>query len=201
MKSVIIKATGEALFFLEDNEPAWIGDNGLNGRYRAYDISNDIHEIVTTSAPPNRLPGAYAWNGSVWAVSNQAKVDDYLADELVKAVTFKKSQINAKRIAVETGGITVGGVNVGTKKEDISEITAALSLFSRNPLESTNHKFSTGWEVVSKASLEAMQDAVWAHRKAVAANHRSHDEAIDALILGGATAGDINTYDYSAGWD
>lgn len=87
-------------------------------------------------------------------------------------------QIAASRYALETGGITVGGMAIRTDRESQSMIASALQIVNRNPAAVIDWKGPSGWAQIDKAAVEAVADAVGAHVQACFSAERLRQEAL-----------------------
>ena len=123
---------------------------------------------------------------------DQEQLDDLIAQ--LKTQKLADLESKAKEVALED--LTVGGVTFTTNAISISEITSSLSIMGRSPAEDIDFQSVGSWATANKASLEAMQDAIWTKKKATSANHKLHDDAINAL----ATPQAVTAYDFSEGW-
>lgn len=86
----------------------------------------------------------------------------------------------AKRFAVETGGVTVGGAAIDTSRDSQSMITGAYTYSQAHPSETINFKAASGWVVLDAATLAAIATAVGAHVQACFAAEAAVAAAIDA---------------------
>ncbi len=119
-----------------------------------------------------------------------------LADNLSNAKANKQEDLAVKAESVNNEGVTVNGLDIDSDHKTIGDITSSLSLIGRNPTEEINFKANNGWGIANKATLEAMQDVLWTHRKSTNANHKLHYDVIEALT----TPSSVETYDFSGGW-
>lgn len=126
---------------------------------------------------------------SVWTY---AVTEKPAADVLAARLAELDDLTDAKKEA----GVIVNGMEIGTDTDAITELTGALSLMGRNPNETTPFKAKNGWAVADKATLEAVQDAIWNHIKAVNVNSKAHYDALSALTTGQ----DIVDHDITTGW-
>lgn len=114
---------------------------------------------------------------------------DELKADLVAAAT-------AERWARETGGISIGGVQVGTNLDDQNRLSGVLSAIQLGGLESVDFKAQSGWVQLTAAELQGIALAISAHVQACFTAERAHHEAIEQL----QTQADVDAYDVMAGW-
>ncbi len=107
-----------------------------------------------------------------------------------------KKRITAKRWAVETGGVMVGGMRVLTGIEDQNRITTVVANARRSGLQTVDFKAAGAWVTISVADVEAIACAIALHVQASFTAERAHHEAIDALPDLAA----VQVYDVTAGW-
>jgi len=103
----------------------------------------------------------------------------------------------AYRYAVETGGITVGGITVATDRESQAMLTGAWVRLQQAPDLLIDWKGETGWTQLDKSSIDALAAAVGTHVQACFTAERVHAEAIMALV---EDVEEIDGYDVDAGW-
>ena len=114
---------------------------------------------------------------------------DELKADLVAAAT-------AERWARETGGISIGGVQVGTNLDDQNRLSGVLSAIQLGGLESVDFKAQSGWVQLTATELQGIALAISAHVQACFTAERAHHEAIEQL----QTQADVDAYDVMAGW-
>lgn len=117
-------------------------------------------------------------------------------DELTGMKANLRMRVAAKRFAIETGGIKVGGTDIKTDRDSQAMIMGALLFTQRNPAATISWKGVAGFVDLTTAQIEAIADAVAAHVQACFAAERQHHQAIEAI----ATVMDAMTYDIEAGW-
>lgn len=86
----------------------------------------------------------------------------------------------AKRYAVETGGIWVGGMFVLTDRDSQNLIQGARALSVEEPDEPVEFKASSGWITIDAATIQGIALAVGRHVRACFAAERLVSAAIDA---------------------
>lgn len=109
--------------------------------------------------------------------------------ELLRAVA-------AKRWAIESGGLMVGGAVVATAIEDQNRITSVIVNAERAGLQSVDFKATSGWVTLTLAELVAIASLVAQHVQRCYSAERAHAEAIAPLHDIAA----LRAYDLSAGW-
>ncbi len=114
---------------------------------------------------------------------------DELKADLVAAAT-------AERWARETGGISIGGVLVGTNLDDQNRLSGVLSAIQLGGLEWVDFKAQSGWVHLTAPELQGIALAISAHVQACFTAERAHHEAIEQL----QTPTDVDAYDVRAGW-
>ncbi len=91
-----------------------------------------------------------------------------------------KAAAAAKRWAVETGGIAVGGATIDTSRESQTMIAGAYAYVQAQPATTVEYKTASGWVTLDAAAMTAIALAVGAHVQACFAAERGVCEAIDA---------------------
>jgi hypothetical protein len=86
----------------------------------------------------------------------------------------------AKRFAVETGGISVGGASIATDRASVPMISGALLYVMQNPAASVRWKSAGGFVDLSRDQIVAMSNAVGAHVQACFEREGELVAAIDA---------------------
>lgn len=102
----------------------------------------------------------------------------------------------AKRWAVESGGITVGGVRVSTAIEDQNRITSVIANAGAAGVQAVDFKAASGWVSLTLPELSAVAAAIARHVQRCYSAERMHSEAIAALSV----LADAQAYDLSTGW-
>ena len=155
---------------------------------------NVVSNIVVADSPldQNWKPAGsarigWAWDGSIYTPPMMG---------LGARKTEKLEELRLLVIKKSGGGVVSGGRSVGSDDEAVARITSSLSVMGRNPTEEIDFLFQNGLGVAKKPDLEAMQDAIWALRKLVSANHKAHYVAIEALL----TEQGVIDYDITTGW-
>lgn len=107
-----------------------------------------------------------------------------------------KARATAKRYQVESGGVDVGGVRVGTDKVDQAAITGALATLREGFVTTINWKGSSGWVQVGLTELTAIAAAVAQHVQTCFSAERAKHEEIDAAT----TLEELQAIDVEGGW-
>lgn len=150
-----------------------------------------ITEAVTESAPI-LVDGTWTQQWTVTQLA-QAEIDA----NIVAARTALKEKVTAKRVQVEEGGTTVGGLPVATDMGSQARLTGALNFVGRNPARAIKWKGADGNHVaIDKATIEAMSDAIGEFVAACFDAEAAHYAAIDALTA----SGEFAAYDVNIGW-
>lgn len=102
----------------------------------------------------------------------------------------------AERWNRETGGIVLGGVQVGTTLDDQNRLSGVLSAIQLGGLESVDFKAQSGWVQLTAPELQGIALAISAHVQACFTAERAHHEAIEQL----QTQAEVDAYDVMAGW-
>lgn len=107
------------------------------------------------------------------------------------------AEVAAKRWAVETGGVIVGGSPIATDRESQAQLTSAYTSLKNGLIENTPWKTADGtFNLVTLPQIEPVAQFVAAHVRACFAAEQIHDEAIQALT----TQSELDAYDINAGW-
>ncbi|MEV5119502.1 DUF4376 domain-containing protein [Stenotrophomonas indicatrix] len=115
---------------------------------------------------------------------------------LAEVKTDLLAAVTAERWSRETGGITIGGVQVGTNLDDQNRLSGVLSAIQLGELESVDFKAQSGWVELTAPELQGIALAISAHVQACFTAERVHHEAIEQL----QTRADVDAYDVMAGW-
>ena len=193
---IIVKRISDniVLYLVEDNQSVELTNSHLTiGRVKVFGGVNSSTCVIESSIkrPPHFYGGAYAYAGG-WTIGDQSVLDGILPD--VAAV--RVLELNSVAESVANHGVTVGAVSITSDDASVSNITNTLSLMGRSPVETVDFKSLGGWKVGTKASMEGLQNAIWALKKATNTNHKLHEEAINALL----TVQEILDYDITTGW-
>lgn len=95
----------------------------------------------------------------------------------------------------ETGGITVGGIVVGTTIDDQNRITSVVANAQAAGVASVDFKAASGWVTLTVAQVQAIAAAIALHVQACFSAERAHHEA-----LASTPDDELLAYDVEAGW-
>ncbi|MBB5862583.1 DUF4376 domain-containing protein [Xanthomonas sp. 3058] len=101
-----------------------------------------------------------------------------------------------RRWEFETGGIAIGGVQVGTSTEDQNRISTVLAAADLGTVETVDFKANSGWVTLTLGEIRGIAAAISSHVQACFTAERAHHEAIDALD----SIEELQAYDVSSGW-
>ncbi|USJ00849.1 DUF4376 domain-containing protein [Xanthomonas prunicola] len=110
--------------------------------------------------------------------------------------TALRAAATQRRWECETGGITIGGVEVGTSTEDQNRIGTVLAAADLGTVERVDFKANSGWVTLTLAEIRGIAAAISTHVQACFTAERAHHEAIDALD----SVDSLQGYDVTAGW-
>lgn len=162
-----------------------------------YQLTTDPDRILCLSTNTSIPRDHWMWGNyqrwldegnSPFPVERIRTLDEAKAD-LVDAAT-------AERWERETGGILIGGVQVGTGLDDQNRLSGVLSAIQLGGLESVDFKAQSGWVQLTAPELQGIALAISAHVQACFTAERAHHEAIEQL----QTQADVDAYDVMAGW-
>lgn len=91
-----------------------------------------------------------------------------------------KAEVANKRFAVETGGIAIAGVRVGTDKEDQAAVTGAMMTLQLGFVTAIDWKGANGWINVTLGELTPIAQAVAKHVQTCFSVERAKCAQIDA---------------------
>ncbi|WP_223484752.1 DUF4376 domain-containing protein [Stenotrophomonas indicatrix] len=162
-----------------------------------YQLTTDPDRILCLTTNTNIPRGHHLWDdyqcwlddGNTPLPLVQVKSLGELKADLVAAAT-------AERWERETGGIVIGGVQVGTGLDDQNRLSGVLSAIQLGGLESVDFKAQSGWVQLTAPELQGIALAISAHVQACFTAERAHHEAIEQL----QTQADVDAYDVMAGW-
>lgn len=107
-----------------------------------------------------------------------------------------REAVTALRWAKETGGIDLGGVQVGTTLQDQNRIASVLAAMTVSDFGDVDFKAQNGWVNLTAAQVQGIATAITAHVQSCFTAERLHHEAIDALT----TVAAADAYDVTYGW-
>lgn len=127
-------------------------------------------------------------SGHPIAITHPAKVRSY---------SSLQAEIAAKRWEVETGGITVSGVQIKTDRESQSQLTSVYAMLKSGLVSDTHWKTADGiFTLVTLVEIEPITQAVAEHVRVCFNEERSHNDAIAML----QTQAELDAYDIHTGW-
>lgn len=110
----------------------------------------------------------------------QDYVQNDMALEVAKAIL--KKRVGERRWAVESGGITVGGILVDTTIEAQNRISSVVLNGTRVGMESINFKSPNGqFNTITMTQMTAIADAIAAHVQNCFTAEAAHCAEVDAL--------------------
>jgi len=136
-------------------------------------------------------------SGKVISVNESGHPIAIAHPENVRSYSSLQAEIAAKRWEVETGGITVSGVQIKTDRESQSQLTSVYAMLKGGLVSDTQWKTADGlFTRVTLVEIEPIAQAVAEHVRACFYEERSHNDAIAML----QTQADLDAYDINAGW-
>ena len=121
----------------------------------------------------------------------------YRAEQLSKALTQKLDELSTLAKEKEEADLDMGGgLIVSMAQEDRVKLVNAISLFGRKPSETRRFQSKTGFSDITKAGVEAIQDAFDTRLISITAQHEVHFNALNAFT----TAAQVEAYDITTGW-
>jgi len=153
---------------------------------------------------------AYAWKetDAFHDDENGTKEENeqaFLADTLSKAKESKLKTLKKLALEKEEAGITVSGMEIDTERGSQSRATSALSVMGRNPNATIPFEAKNSFPTANKATLVAVQDAMFNHVRTVSINHQNHYEAINVIndnveLTDEEKINSIGSFDINTGW-
>jgi hypothetical protein len=104
----------------------------------------------------------------------------------------KAWEIADKRWRAETGGITIGGVEITTDRESQALLMGAVLAAQNNPEYAVNWKAKNGWFELDAATLIAIGNAVGSHVQACFDREKELQEQVEAAT----TIEELNTIEW-----
>lgn len=153
----------------------------------------------TETVPPTPGPGQIAvWANDSWSLVAAGQPEPPPLPPLDRAKATKLNALEAKRYAVETGGMMVGGVPLRTDRQTASIITAAYVSAKDDPdFQVANWKVGTGVFITLDApTIIAIATALRAHVQAAF----DREATLSGEILAAATHEAVDAIDINAGW-
>lgn len=162
-----------------------------------YKLTKDsnIVQCLTTSA---FIPiGSWQWDEYLkWLDAGNVPMPIEPVRTLAEAKTDLAATATTERWNRETGGIVLGGVQVGTTLDDQNRLSGVLSAIQLGGLESVDFKAQSGWVQLTAPELQGIALAISAHVQACFTAERAHHDAIERL----QAQADVDAYDVMAGW-
>lgn len=107
-----------------------------------------------------------------------------------------KAYAAQKRYQIETGGMTVNGVDIPTDRGTKSKLTGAVLAFQSGALSGViDWKASSGWLSLDQATVTALASAVAAHVQAAFSKEKLISVDIDGGVI--TTLAEIDSYNWS----
>lgn len=132
-----------------------------------------------------------------WVVTD---LDQPTVDANVEAAKDRLQEAaTAKRWGVMTGGMTVGGMQVGTTIDDQNRITSVVAnaeLAGLTDESLVDFKANSGWVQISIGQVKALAGAIGQFVQACYTAERAHHDAIVLLT----TPAEVTAYDVNTGW-
>ncbi|SMC43197.1 hypothetical protein SAMN06297251_102143 [Fulvimarina manganoxydans] len=220
--AIVRKDDGLVLYLFDGSPDLTIDERGLHGPVRALDIRPETHEAIEVEDVPSPwVGGAYAWDGSDWAVVNQAILDAIelrRSEEAGALLTKRLATLAEYRWRREEAGIAwvrpsdsrVFGI--ATDRESQAKMQAERSA-ARDGLRTDGAGWkcldaATGrivWEPMANADVEAFAADAWAYVSACFAREGALGAALYAAAADdGRTADErisaIEAVDLEVGW-
>ncbi len=137
---------------------------------------------------------AFPVNGvQVWSARTAST--EVKGERLAQGKTRLKDAVTARRYALETGGVDVGGAMIKTDRESQGQLSCAFSSLTAGLIKSVDWKAANGWVTLDADGITILAGEVASHVQACFTAEKTHHEAIDALTLD-----QVATYDTTAGW-
>lgn len=167
------------------------------GWYTSTPIPGRAVDIEPPSTSETAAPGEPRanWLGTAWDVLPYVAPPP-AADPLDGIKAALTEAATAQRWTVETGGITLNGMRVGTTKADQDRITSVVANADLAGVTEVDFKAASGWATLSIAEVHGVAAAIALHVQACFSAERAHHEAIEALD----TVEEAEAYDVTVGW-
>ena len=168
----------------------------------SYDVSpdpnRDLYEFVPTADPP-----CHPWQTKTMThelIGGKIKeTQSCIWPPIAELKTRKKDQITARRRLVASGNILVGGRVIKCNDGNISELEVLVSQTARGkvtyPIKATTSA-GVAFKFTSAVEVQALLDAIQAHRQTTRNIDHDHLVSVDALTDPQLVA----DYDQSIGW-
>lgn len=161
-----------------------------------YRLTNQSDEIIDENG--QTIPrGHRLWDEfESWCAAGGKPLPAEAAETMDDLRRRKRASATHARWQHETGGISVGGVEVGTTTEDQNRISTVLAAADLGTVERVDFKADSGWVTLSLAQIRGIAAAISSHVQACFSAERAHHEAIEALD----SLESLQAYDVTAGW-
>lgn len=136
------------------------------------DAGSAFHPSMEIVACPENISAGWTYNGKKFSAPAAIAVD---------LTTYAA----ATRFAVETGGISVGGVQIATDRDSQAMVNGAWTYLQTSGAESVSYKAATGFVTLDADTLKAIALAVGSHVQACF--------ALEAVADTGIADGSITT--------
>lgn len=162
-----------------------------------YQLTENLDVILCLDTGANIPRGHRMWSDyEEWLDAGNTPLPLVPVKSLAEVKADLVAAATAERWNRETGGISIGGVQVGTNLDDQNRLSGVLSAIQLGGLESVDFKAQSGWVQLTAAELQGIALAISAHVQACFTAERAHHEAIEQL----QTQADVDAYDVMAGW-
>ncbi|WP_372380308.1 DUF4376 domain-containing protein [Xanthomonas sp. NCPPB 1062] len=131
-----------------------------------------------------------------WRAAGGIPIPNAAPETLETLRTALRAAATQRRWECETGGITIGGVQVGTSTEDQNRISTVLAAADLGTVEQVDFKAISGWVTLTLAEIRGIAAAISAHVQACFTAERAHHEAIGAMT----SIEELRAYDVATGW-
>lgn len=171
----------------------------LINNYQVMEVITDTEEFAVSLAYESTIPHETAQPG--WTYTDGVLSPPVVPGEPQPPLVvwtldmFRdalKGAATEQRWMVETSGITLGGILVGTTIADQNRIASVLL----SPVTQVDFKATSGWVTLDIETIRAIAAAIAAHVQACFSAERAHHAAIDAL----STIAAAQAYDVTTGW-
>jgi len=161
-----------------------------------YRLTNQPDEIIDENG--QTIPrGHRLWDEfELWCAAGGKPLPAEVAETMDDLRRRMRASATHARWQHETGGISVGGVEVGTTTEDQNRIGTVLAAADLGTVDRVDFKANSGWVTLTLAEIRGIAAAISAHVQACFTAERAHHEAIDAI---GSIEG-LQAYDIGNGW-
>lgn len=161
-----------------------------------YQLTEDADVVINLETNGTVVRGTWLWTlyeaflagGGVPRTASARTLEERRQDLLREATS--------RRWDVETGGIELNGVRVGTTLDDQNRLSGVLSAIALGGLEVVDFKAQSGWVQLTALQLQGIALAISQHVQACFSAERAHHEAIGQIESIEAA----DDYDVTEGW-